>query len=434
MSNSIIPPESANSDAVPPQWLDQLARKWFFPLLHRLQYGKITLIEGHQQQSFGQQTEDVALQATITVHHPRFYSRVVFGGTIGAAEAYMAGYWTTDDLTTVVRIVLRNQALFGTIDSGWAKLTKPAYKLYHYLHKDTKAGSRINIAAHYDLGNDFYRLFLDETLTYSCGIFETASSSLTEASVAKYDRLCQKLQLSQHDHVLEIGTGWGGFAVHAATHYGCRITTTTISRQQYEFAQERFRQAGITDRVELLYEDYRDLKGTYTKLVSIEMIEAVGYQYFETFFKVCSDCLKPDGMMAIQAITIADHAFERHKRSVDFIKRYIFPGSCIPSVTALCQAMARVTDLRLVHLEDITPHYATTLRMWRERLFQHLDQVRELGYSDTFIRMWDYYFSYCEAGFTERYLGDVHLLFTKPLCRRSPILPPLSAAEPIVRH
>jgi cyclopropane-fatty-acyl-phospholipid synthase len=296
------------------------------------------------------------------------------------------------------------------------------------MNKNTREGSRINIAAHYDLGNDFYTLFLDETLTYSCGIFDGDHSTLKEASLAKYDRICRKLRLSAQDHVLEIGTGWGGFAIHAASHYGCQVATTTISRAQHDLAQQRIKEAGVDHLVELLLEDYRDLKGTYDKLVSIEMIEAVGHHYYDDFLKTCSQRLKEDGMMVLQAITMADHAFEEHKRSVDFIKRFIFPGSCIPSLTAISRSLARASNLRIVHLEDLTTHYARTLRAWRDNFFSKIEQVRQLGYSDTFIRMWDYYLSYCEAGFTERYLGDVQILMTKPLCRAVVPLPPLSTA------
>jgi cyclopropane-fatty-acyl-phospholipid synthase len=276
--------------------------------------------------------------------------------------------------------------------------------------------------AHYDLGNDFYRLFLDETMTYSSGIFETPESSLKAASIAKYDRLCRKLDLGPDDHVLEIGTGWGGFALYAAEKYGCEVTTTTISRQQYDYAKGKIEAAGLSHRIHLLKSDYRELTGRYDKLVSIEMIEAVGHQYYDTFFQVCARYLKADGLMAIQAITIADHAFEQHKKSVDFIKRYIFPGSCIPSIASLLAAMSRSSDLRLFHLEDITPHYATTLRMWRERFFDNIDQVRGLGFEDAFIRMWDYYMSYCEGGFLERYIGNVQMVFAKPHNTRAPIL------------
>ena len=308
-----------------------------------------------------------------------------------------------------------------------ARITAPIYKFFHLLRSNTKKGSRINITAHYDLGNDFYQLFLDETLTYSCGIFEGEDSTLKDASLAKYDRICKKLDLSPTDHLVEIGTGWGGFAIHAAHNYGCRITTTTISRAQYDLAKDRIDKAGVADKVELLLEDYRELKGEYDKLVSIEMIEAVGHQYLDTFFSSCSKLLRKDGMMLLQAITIADHIFEQHKRSVDFIKRYIFPGSCIPSVAAMCRSISRTSDLRLFHLEDITVHYARTLRAWRKRFLANVDKVRNLGYPETFIRMWEYYLCYCEGGFTERYLGDVQMLLTKPLCRRPPILPPLGS-------
>jgi cyclopropane-fatty-acyl-phospholipid synthase len=283
----------------------------------------------------------------------------------------------------------------------------------------------VNIAAHYDLGNDFYALFLDRTMTYSSGLFESPDATLEEASLAKYDRICRKLTLSSRDHVLEIGTGWGGFALHAATNYGCRVTTTTISRAQQDFARERIRGAGLEGRVDVLLQDYRNLTGKYDKLVSIEMIEAVGHHYLNAFFNACSGLLKDDGEMLLQAITIRDQVFDRHKRSVDFIKRYIFPGSCIPSVAAISLAVARVTDLRLFHLEDITPHYARTLQAWRRKFFDNLEEVRKLGYPETFIRMWEYYLSYCEAGFAERYLGDAQMLFTKPLSRKEPLPPGL---------
>jgi len=279
-------------------------------------------------------------------------------------------------------------------------------------------GSRKNILAHYDLGNDFYALFLDETMTYSCAIFEQENSSLKQASEAKYDRICRKLQLAAGDRVIEIGTGWGGFAVHAARNYGVQVTTTTISDEQHQFARQRIKAAGLEDRITLLKKDYRDLSGKFDKLVSIEMIEAVGHQYLPIFFRTCSRLLKDDGIMALQAITIGDQIFDRHKRTVDFIKRYIFPGSCIPSITAISIALAKATDLRLVHLEDITPHYARTLREWRRRFFTNIKKVRALGFSDTFVRMWEYYLCYCEGGFAERYLGDVQMLFVKPLCRQ----------------
>ena len=330
----------------------------------------------------------------------------------------MEGLWSADDLTVVMRILALNQKAFDEMDKGWARLTTPFYKFYHYVRKNTKAGSRKNILAHYDLGNYFYKLFLDETMTYSCGIFEREESTLKEASETKYDRICQKLQLAAGDRVIEIGTGWGGFAVHATRNYGVHVTTTTISDEQHRYAQKRFEASGLEDRITLLKQDYRDLNGTFDKLVSIEMIEAVGHQYLPTFFQTCSRLLKDDGMMALQAITIGDQIFDRHTRSVDFIKRYIFPGSCLTSITAISTAVAGATDLRLVHLEDITPHYARTLREWRKRFFTHIEQIRAFGFSEPFIRMWEYYFCYCEGGFAERYIGNVQMVFVKPLCRQ----------------
>ena len=406
--------------------LDRMSRKMVRSMLEKLPAGQIRLQEEESSTVFGSIDADFPIRAAITVHDPRFYRMTALGGSIGAAEAYMAGFWTADDLTAVIRIFTRSQQMRKSVESGLARLAQPAHALVHFLRRNTPRGSRQNIVAHYDLGNDFYRLFLDETLTYSCGIFEAAESTLKEASEAKYDRLCKKLALTSEDRVLEIGTGWGGFALHAVKHYGCRVTTTTISDEQHRLAAARFAEAGITDRVTLLKKDYRDLSGTYDKLVSIEMIEAVGHHFLDSFFAVCSNRLKPDGLMALQAITIADHVFDRHKHEVDFIKRYIFPGSCIPSVTAMLKSISQKTDLRLFHLEDITPHYARTLRSWRENFFANIGRVRAMGFSEPFIRMWEYYLCYCEGGFTERYIGDVQMILTKPLARAVPILPPLA--------
>lgn len=394
-----------------------LARAIMVKLLSNLQTGRIILHEDDQPRSFGQVSSDFPLSVTLRIHDPRAYARMAFGGSIGAAEAYMLGYWDTDDLTALVRIVIRNETVFTRMETGAARMATPFYNFFHFLRRNTLPGSRKNIIAHYDLGNDFYRLFLDETMTYSCGIFERPEATLQDAAITKYDHICRKLHLSETDHVLEIGTGWGGFALHAVTHYGCRLTTTTLSDAQYALAAQRIQNAGIQDRVTLLKEDYRVLGGCFDKLVSIEMIEAVGHQYLATFMGRCASLLKPDGVMLIQAITIADRAFDQHKKSVDFIKRYIFPGSCIPSVTAINMAAARASDLRLWHLEDITRHYVTTLRRWRENFIGKLDQVRALGFPERFTRMWEYYLRYCEAGFEERYLGDVQMVFTKPLAR-----------------
>jgi cyclopropane-fatty-acyl-phospholipid synthase len=426
MTGLIIPSKAPELSELKERRVDRMARKAILSLLKRLVHGRITIIENRHRYNFGEQSDKSSLQAVITVHHPQLYTRIFFGGSIGAAEAYMDGLWTADDLTMVMRILALNQKAFEDMEKGLACLTVPLYKFYHFSRKNTKKGSRENILAHYDLGNNFYTLFLDDTLTYSCGIFEHEKSSLKDASVAKYDRICRKLLLNPGERILEIGTGWGGFAIHAAQNYGVHVTTTTISDEQYQFAERRIKAAGLEDRITLLKKDYRDLGGKFDKLVSIEMIEAVGHQYLTTFFRTCSRLLKDDGVMALQAITIGDQIFDRHKRSVDFIKRYIFPGSCIPSITAISNAIAMTTDLRLIHLEDITPHYARTLREWRRRFFANLERVRALGFSDTFIRMWEYYLCYCEGGFAERYIGDVQMLFTKPLCRWESLLPKIS--------
>ncbi len=426
MTETFMPYKVSALECLRETFIDQLSRRLFFALMKNFKMGKLTLIEKDQQYPFGQSLKEVSLQATIHVHHPRFYTNIVFGGSIGSAEAYMAGLWSTSRLTDVIRLVILNRQMMEKMDKGWSWLSDPVHRLYHHLRRNTLKGSKENIVAHYDLGNDFYRLFLDETLTYSCGIFENENSTLKDASIAKYDRVCRKLQLHPDDHVIEIGGGWGGFSIHAAKHYACRVTTTTISDEQHALAEKRIAASGVSHRIRLLRKDYRHLDGKFDKLVSIEMIEAVGHQYLDTFFQICSRLLKANGMMLLQAITIVDQVFDAHKRSVDFIKRYIFPGSCIPSIHAIISSIARKTDLKLFHLEDITPHYVRTLAEWRKRFFDHMDDVRKMGFSDAFIRMWEYYLCYCEGGFAERYIGDVQMLLTKPMCRRAPLLPPLT--------
>ena len=426
MTDFIIPVEAPTLNNLKTSRLDNLARQTIFSVMDTLAYGCIRIIENNQSHVFGKADHGLPLEATLNVHHSKFYSRILFNGSIGAAEAYMEGLWSADDLTTVMRIMALNQPVFAKMEKGLARLTSPLYRLYHFARKNTKIGSRKNILAHYDLGNDFYSLFLDPTMTYSCGIFETDQSTMEEASIAKYDRICKKLQLEPGERVLEIGTGWGGFALYAVEHYGVRVTTTTISDEQFRFAKERFHQAGVQDRITLLKQDYRELKGQYDKLVSIEMIEAVGHQYFDIFFGTCSQLLRENGMMLLQAITIRDQEFKRYIHSVDFIKRYIFPGGCLPSVESMMGSLARKTDMTLFHLEDISPHYARTLKKWRLSFFENIDKVRALNFPETFIRMWEYYLCYCEGGFSERYIGDVQMLLTKPLCRRASLLPSLA--------
>jgi len=400
--------------------------------LERLERGRIHLVEGDSRKSFGRVTRGVPLEGTVFVHDAAFFRSLALGGGVGAGEAYRDGLWRADDLTTVLRILALNRASLEGLEQGLARLKDPVRKWAHRLRRNSREGSRRNIHAHYDLGNDFYSLFLDPTMTYSCGVFprgsdpdpatdEGRAGALELASTAKLDLICRKLELAPGDRVLEIGTGWGGFAVHAARHYGCTVETTTISREQFDFARERIRREGLDGEVTVLLEDYRDLRGTYDKLVSIEMIEAVGERYLDRFFQVCSERLEADGMMLLQAIVISDQTFERYRRGVDFIQRHIFPGCFLPSVGAIADRLARVTDLRLFHLHDITPHYATTLRLWRKRFLDRAEELQALGFDDAFLRLWEYYFRYCEAGFEERVIGDLQLLLTKPMCRRRPI-------------
>ena len=410
--------------------LDGIARRLLHKQLEQLREGELILVD-HETRRFGSVQTEFPLSVTIEVREPGFYSDVVFGGSVGAGEAYMAGLWTCSYLTSLVRILLRNRHVLDGMDGGYSLIAAPLRKLIHAVNRNTKSGSRRNIAAHYDLGNDFFRLFLDDTLMYSSAIFATPETGLREASIAKLDLICRKLQLKPTDHLVEIGTGWGGFALHAAAHYGCRITTTTISQNQFDLARERVRAAGLADRITILLEDYRELKGQHDKLVSIEMIEAVGHQYYDSFFRQCAALLKPDGAMLLQAITIADQQFASARDEVDFIKRYIFPGSCIPAITPLLQSATRASDLKLVHLEDIGPHYATTLNHWRQNFFNHIEEVRKLGYPDPFIRMWEFYLTYCEGGFIEHVLGDVHMLFMKPLGRG---FPPVTVVSPFVHE
>jgi len=390
-------------------WSERLLRRQ----LRQIEHGEITLIDGERRDTFGSPGEHCALRATLHVRDTRFYAETALGGSVGAGESYMAGDWWCDDLTSLVRILLRNRRVIDGVDSGWSRVSGPIRKLLHAAARNTRDGSRRNIGAHYDVGNDFFALFLDPTMMYSSAVFERADATLEQASIDKLDLICRKLALKPGDRVLEIGTGWGGFALHAAGRYGCHVTTTTISREQHALARERIDAAGLGGHITLLDDDYRDLRGSYDKLVSIEMIEAVGHQYYDTYFRCCSDLLKPGGTMLLQAITIADQQYEAARDSVDFIKRHIFPGCCIPSIAAISASVARATQLRIVGLEDIGAHYATTLAHWRSNLLRNAHHARALGHDDAFLRMWEFYFGYCEGGFAEGALGDAQIVLAK---------------------
>ncbi|MBT8441658.1 MAG: cyclopropane-fatty-acyl-phospholipid synthase family protein [Gammaproteobacteria bacterium] len=392
-----------------PGVLEGLARRLVLRQLRGISQGTLVIRDGAQLHTFGQSAAAES-GATITVKDSRFYADVAFGGSIGAAESWMNGYWDCDDLVSLVRILARNIDLVDGMEGGLAWLSGPLQKLFHWVNRNTRSGARRNIAAHYDLGNDFFALWLDPGMMYSCAIFERPDATLAEAQHTRLERVCERLDLQPTDHLVEIGTGWGTLAIHAASRYGCRVTTTTISKEQYELARQRIAAAGLADRITLVLEDYRDLTGQYDKLVSLEMIEAIGYDQYEAYFSKCAQLLRPGGRMLIQAITIADDRFERYRRNVDFIQRYIFPGSCIPSEQVMRETIERVGAMRIKSIDDIGLHYATTLNHWRGNFNQQLDAVRALGYPEEFIRMWNFYLCYCEGGFLERSISDVLLV------------------------
>lgn len=399
-----------------PRVSDGIAKAAVRRSLEKIRNGALDIVDGDERLRFGDRSADRP-DAEIIVMDPRFYSDIAFGGSIGAGEAYMDGKWRCDDLVELTRLLLQNREALDGMEGGLAWLTAPLQKFYRWVNRNSRDGARRNIAAHYDLGNDFFSLWLDPTMMYSSAIFPSPDAGLHEAQLFRLDHICRRLDLQPGEHLLEIGTGWGALAVHAAKNFGCRVTTTTISREQYEKACERVAEAGLEDRVNVVMEDFRDLEGTYDKLVSIEMIEAVGHELFETYFQKCSDLLKPDGAMLVQAITMADQRYEEYRKSVDFIQRYIFPGGALPSNALMVDAAARLTDLRLLGVEDIGLHYARTLRHWRHNFFDAIDDVRGQGFSDTFIRMWEFYLATCEGGFLERAISTVQLVFTKPDCR-----------------
>ncbi len=417
--------------ATQPGSLERLLRGRLLAQMGQLKGCRLTLDDALDSVELGTPLAgEEPLRVHLRVLDPRFYRLVAANGSVGAGEAYIEGMWRCDDLVALIRIMVRNRDLLDDMENGLARLGGLAMKAWHALNRNTRSGSRRNIAAHYDLGNKLFGLFLSKDLMYSSAIYADESESLETASARKLDRICRKLDLSPADHVLEIGTGWGGFAIHAARHYGCRVTTTTISREQFDLATQRVAEAGLSDRIELLLNDYRDLTGCYDKLVSIEMIEAIGAGFMPTYFGAISRLLKDDGMALIQAITIEDHRYEQALKSVDYIKRYVFPGSFIPSVSAMLGAARKSSDLRLFHLEDIGPSYALTLKAWRERFMGRRSEVIKAGYDERFIRMWEFYLAYCEGGFRERSIGDVQMLLTRPGCRRASYLPdlPTSAA------
>jgi len=413
--------------------VDRLARRLVLNKLAGIRGGEITLRDRHGVVRVG---EPDGLNARIDVRDIRFYRQVAVGGGLAAAASYLQGDWECDDLTTLFRILAddRNESVTAGVNAWIAGVRQLGDRLYHRWRSNSRAGARRNIHAHYDLGNDFFGLWLDDTWAYSCGVFPHAQATLREASLEKFDRVCHKLDLQPRDHLLEIGSGWGGLAIHAASHFGCRVTTTTISKQQFDLAKERIVEAGVADRVTILPKDYRDLtvpnnSCKYDKLVSIEMIEAVGHEYFDAYFGKCAELLKPDGTCVLQAIVMPEAQYAKYLKSVDFIQRYVFPGGCLPSVGAMLASAGRTTKFRLAHVEDFGAHYAETLRHWRRAFEEQIAEVRRLGYSEELIRLWRYYLSYCEAAFEDRHVGCVQMQFDQLGRRRDPALSVASTAE-----
>ena len=407
--------------------LDRLLRRRVLAQLHTLQGRAIVLVDALGCSKVGAASGGVA-PLRIDVHGPGFYRALAANGSVGAAESYMDGEWDCNDLVGLVQLLVRNRDLLDAMERGPARIGGWVMRGWNALRRNTRDGARRNIAAHYDLGNEFFGLFLSDDLMYSSALYAGDDDTLEVASTRKLERICDKLRLGADDHVVEIGTGWGGFAVHAARTRGCRVTTTTISREQHALASQRVADAGLQDRVSVLLSDYRDLQGQYDKLVSIEMIEAIGAQYMDTYFATLGRLLKPDGLALVQAITIEDHRYEQALRSVDFIKRHVFPGSFIPSVAAMLAAKARSSDLALLHLEDFGPSYARTLHAWRERFMARREDVRTQGFDERFLRLWAFYLAYCEGGFRERSIGVAHVLMAKPGYRGGSYLPGLLEA------
>lgn len=393
---------------------DALTRAGVGTVLGRVRSGRIDVVEGSRERSFG--PPDAELTATVQINDPAAW-RGPLRGSVGLGEGYVDGLWETDDLVSLIQIAARELREMDGVRGLIARPRGLWHRVRHLVPENTRGGARQNISAHYDLGNDLFAAFLDERMMYSCAYFPDSAASLEEAQLAKLDRICERLRLGPENHLLEIGTGWGGMAIHAARHRGCRVTTTTISREQFELATRRVREAGLEDQVTVLLRDYRDLEGRYDRLVSVEMIEAVGWQYFDDYFRTCDRLLTDDGLMLLQAITIDDGIYEIEKGAKSFANTHVFPGGCLPSEGLIAGCLERVTSMKQVWIDDITAHYPPTLAAWRERFFAAWERLRERGYDERFRRLWDFYLSSSEAGFRERRIGDVQALFAKPDAR-----------------
>ena len=396
--------------SVPDKW----AKSLFLKFLEKITRAYLIVKDSESVNFFGDPESD--LHVTLQINDDKAYADFLVGGSLGAGESYIRGEWDCSNLTDLIKLFARNMKLVESMDSGLAKIGSPILRTLHWMNRNTKAGSRKNIEAHYDLGNDFFKLFLDPSMMYSSAIFESEKTSLQEAQEYKLKTICEKLQLNEDDHLLEIGTGWGAMAIYAAENYGCKVTTTTISKEQYALAKERIREKNLDHKIDLLLMDYRDLSGSFSKVVSIEMVEAVGHEYLEEYFQKCSELTAENGLFLMQVITIPDQRYDKARKEIDFIKRYIFPGSCIPSVERINGCIRTNTDYRLVDMDEYAWHYAKTLNLWHKNLMEHKNEIKKL-FSEEFLRMWQFYFSYCEGGFYERVIGSSQMLFAKPFNR-----------------
>ncbi len=405
---------TASAPNLKPALADRWARAVVLKMLDKIRFGQVVLTDGDNQWTLGREK---GMTAHVTVRDPKFYTKMLFGGSIGAGESYVDHYWDSDDLTLLIRLMALNMDRLDKMDRGFAWLLRPLQLLRHAANRNSKQGAKRNILSHYDLGNEMYRSFLDSAMMYSSAIYPGEESSLEEAARHKLETICRKLDLKPEDRVIEIGSGWGGFAIYAAKNYGCHVTTTTISNAQYREAERRIVAEGLADKITLLQKDYRELTGQYDKLVSIEMIEAVGHKYLPQFFEKCGQLLKEDGVMLLQAITVIDQRYDFYVRQVDFLQRHIFPGGSVPSNLRMIDLITRKTDMVVRHLEDFGFDYAKTLRDWRKRFNHSFSSLKKNGYDETFRRLWEYYLTYCEGGFWERAISVVHIVATRPANR-----------------
>ena len=396
-----------------PSLFDSVARSSVFKLLDSIEGGVLRLSESGETRQFGRMQSEDGIQVQIVVNNPAFYRMVMLRGSIGAAEAYVMNFWQTQDLTDAIRLMCRNMRQIEQMDGGLSQFGLLAQKVRHWLSPNTVTGAKKNIHAHYDLSNALFEAFLDKRMMYSAAMFPRDDADLDTAALYKMQRVGEKLELTPDDHVVEIGSGWGGLAIHLAEQFGCRVTTTTISREQYEFAHEKIRKHDLQDRICLLEKDYRLVEGKFDKLVSIEMIEAVGQQFLPEYFRKCNDLLKTGGKMLIQAITIPEQRYEYARRNMDFIQRYIFPGGSLPSIEAILKNTGKHSQLQLHHMEDIGLDYARTLAEWHHRFNERRTCILDMGFDEMFIRLWQFYLSYCEGGFRERAISTAQLVMRK---------------------